>query len=181
MKSLKLIVKGYVQRVGYRQVVERIARESNITGYVKNLKDGNVEIIAQQEKEEVLNNFSKAIKIQKYPIDVKEVQIEHVEIEKYNIFEVVIGPFEEEFSDRMNEARWALDNINENLGAKIDKTNEKLDSFAGSTMERFDTVDTKYGKISNRLDKLDAVPGYLERMSNSLEKLVEAFLGAGKK
>jgi hypothetical protein len=39
MKTLKITVRGYVQKVGYREEVEQIARELGIVGYAKNLKD----------------------------------------------------------------------------------------------------------------------------------------------
>ena len=48
------------------------------------------------------------------------------------------------------------------VGGKIDNLGIKLDSFSNATTDRFDTVDTKYGKISDRL----------ERICVSLEELV---------
>jgi acylphosphatase len=39
-------VRGRVQGVGFRWFVERAARELGLTGYVKNLDDGRVEVYA---------------------------------------------------------------------------------------------------------------------------------------
>ncbi len=39
-------VRGRVQGVGFRWFVERAARELDLTGYVKNLDDGRVEVYA---------------------------------------------------------------------------------------------------------------------------------------
>jgi acylphosphatase len=39
-------VRGRVQGVGFRWFVERVARELDLTGYVKNLDDGRVEVYA---------------------------------------------------------------------------------------------------------------------------------------
>ncbi len=39
-------VSGMVQGVGYRYFVERAARHLNLTGYVRNLRDGRVEAYA---------------------------------------------------------------------------------------------------------------------------------------
>jgi acylphosphatase len=39
-------VRGRVQGVGFRYFVERAARELGVTGYVKNLDDGRVEVYA---------------------------------------------------------------------------------------------------------------------------------------
>ncbi len=41
------IVFGKVQRVGYRDFVEKIALERGLTGWVKNREDGAVEIVFQ--------------------------------------------------------------------------------------------------------------------------------------
>ena len=39
-------VRGLVQGVGFRYFVQRIAQELGVTGYVKNLGDGRVEVYA---------------------------------------------------------------------------------------------------------------------------------------
>lgn len=41
------IVSGKVQRVGYRDFVQRMAKERGLKGWVKNREDGTVEILAQ--------------------------------------------------------------------------------------------------------------------------------------
>lgn len=53
--AAKIIVKGRVQGVGYRYFASREARLRKISGYVKNLYNGDVEIVAQGEKEMILN------------------------------------------------------------------------------------------------------------------------------
>lgn len=45
MKTLGIIVSGRVQKGGYRRVVDEIAYNLGINGYVKNLEDKTVEII----------------------------------------------------------------------------------------------------------------------------------------
>ena len=41
------VVFGKVQKVGYRDFVEKIARERGLTGWIKNREDGAVEIVLQ--------------------------------------------------------------------------------------------------------------------------------------
>lgn len=41
------IATGKVQRVGYRDFVERYARDHGLTGWVKNREDGSVEMVVQ--------------------------------------------------------------------------------------------------------------------------------------
>ncbi|TLU88473.1 MAG: acylphosphatase [Chlorobium sp.] len=42
-----LIVSGHVQGVGYRMFIHRVASGLNLSGWVRNLPDGTVEIDAQ--------------------------------------------------------------------------------------------------------------------------------------
>lgn len=42
----KYVVSGRVQGVGFRFFVERVANQSKLRGYVRNLADGNVEAYA---------------------------------------------------------------------------------------------------------------------------------------
>lgn len=48
--AVRIVVSGVVQGVGYRYFIARAASELNLTGYVKNLWDGNVEIYAEGDK-----------------------------------------------------------------------------------------------------------------------------------
>ena len=45
---------GRVQGVGFRWNVKDVSSEYSVTGYVKNLSDGSVEMLAEGEQEEVL-------------------------------------------------------------------------------------------------------------------------------
>ena len=49
MPRYNTIVKGRVQGVGFRYFVQGIARQMKLTGWVKNLDNGNVELEAQSE------------------------------------------------------------------------------------------------------------------------------------
>ncbi|MFQ5818195.1 MAG: acylphosphatase, partial [Terriglobia bacterium] len=42
----RYLVSGFVQGVGFRFFVERVARQLSVGGYVKNLRDGRVEVYA---------------------------------------------------------------------------------------------------------------------------------------
>ena len=51
---------GRVQGVGFRFTAESIANDLGVTGWVKNLGDGRVEIVAEQE-EDALKDFLERI------------------------------------------------------------------------------------------------------------------------
>lgn len=49
----RLVLKGRVQGVGYRYFVLRLAQKFEVTGVVRNLPSGEVEVIAEGKREEV--------------------------------------------------------------------------------------------------------------------------------
>lgn len=58
-KQVHLIIFGNVQGVGYRYFAEKVSRQLNIKGYVKNLPDGNVEAVLVGSDEQILSAISK--------------------------------------------------------------------------------------------------------------------------
>lgn len=48
--AVHIVARGLVQGVGFRYFVARHADRFNLTGYVKNLYNGDVEIVAQGER-----------------------------------------------------------------------------------------------------------------------------------
>lgn len=71
---LNAIVKGYVQGVGYRFFAVRKAKEYGLKGWVKNLKDGNVQVVAEGERS-ILEEFIKDLKIGPYSANVTDMDI----------------------------------------------------------------------------------------------------------
>jgi acylphosphatase len=49
----RMLVSGMVQGVGFRFFTCRTAEKYMLTGYVKNLNDGDVEVVAEGKKEDV--------------------------------------------------------------------------------------------------------------------------------
>jgi acylphosphatase len=55
MKRVHVVFSGRVQGVGFRYSVCRIAAEYKVTGFVRNLLDGDVELIAEGEQQELFD------------------------------------------------------------------------------------------------------------------------------
>ncbi|MGC8976330.1 MAG: acylphosphatase [Candidatus Ratteibacteria bacterium] len=61
MKRYHIYISGRVQGVGFRWYAQRIAKNIDILGWVKNLPDGKVEIVAEGN-EENLERFIEELK-----------------------------------------------------------------------------------------------------------------------
>ena len=68
-KQLHLFYTGRVQGIGFRYTVADIASQKKVSGWVKNLSDGRVEILAEAEEDVLVNlleyvsgHFSRYIK-----------------------------------------------------------------------------------------------------------------------
>ncbi|MDD5130820.1 MAG: acylphosphatase [Candidatus Omnitrophica bacterium] len=73
-KQLHIYYSGLVQGIGFRYALEDIARDQNVYGWVKNLEDARVEVVAEAE-EEYLHNFLQKVN-QQFPRYIKDVSIE---------------------------------------------------------------------------------------------------------
>jgi acylphosphatase len=61
MKRMQIFFSGTVQGVGFRFTAERLARRFSVSGFVRNLDDGRVEVVAEGE-EKALEDFLTAIR-----------------------------------------------------------------------------------------------------------------------
>ncbi|MBI3011329.1 MAG: acylphosphatase [Candidatus Omnitrophica bacterium] len=87
-KRLHVFYSGRVHGVGFRMTAEEVARELGIVGWVKNLRDGRVEVVAEAE-EEVLERFLNAIRTgpMKPFIQREEVSWDHAS-DSFDEFEI---------------------------------------------------------------------------------------------
>jgi acylphosphatase len=87
-KQIKATVSGIVQGVGFRAFVYSLAREYNLKGYVKNLYDGDVEIVCEGD-ENLIRDFYKRVKIGSRFSRVTNLEIIVMEFEnKFTSFEI---------------------------------------------------------------------------------------------
>ncbi len=104
MKRANIIVKGEVQRVGYRDAVVKLARKLKIVGFVENLKHYDVRIIAEGEDANI-DLFIERIEIRKFPMDVESTEVSFETYEgEFEYFEIKRGDWHEELLERLDTA-----------------------------------------------------------------------------
>jgi acylphosphatase len=61
VSTARFLVRGRVQGVGFRWFVSRQAQGLGVTGYVRNLVDGSVEVLAHAASAEVLQRLEEQL------------------------------------------------------------------------------------------------------------------------
>ena len=88
MKKIKAIVSGKVQGVGFRMYTHSQARQLGVRGYVRNLSNGDVEIIAVGEVEAV-NRLVEWAKSGSPSAIVKNLNLDLIsDVEEFEGFEI---------------------------------------------------------------------------------------------
>jgi len=124
MQRAVITAKGDVQRVGYRDTVQKIARDLEITGCIRNIEPYDVRMIAEGY-EKKLKQFIEAIKTERYPIFVKDLDVEWGDATaEFEYFKIIRGDWTEELFERVDVAGALLYRSME-LGEKNIKLGEK--------------------------------------------------------
>ena len=136
MKKVTLHISGNVQRVGYRAKVISIANALGIKGFIQNLSDGRVKIIAQGEQSE-LDMLIQAINISNSLINVTNIEQEYSTYsDDYEGFNKVVRDGETDerldnaidlFKKLITVTEDGFSNLGKELGDKIDRVGDKVD------------------------------------------------------
>ena len=87
-KRLTAYFKGRVQGVGFRYTTERISRQFKVMGFVRNLQDGRVELVAEGT-ENILSDFLEAVRTSFLSSHIEDVETSWTEPEKtFKRFEI---------------------------------------------------------------------------------------------
>ncbi len=126
MKRFVATARGRVQRVSYREHVYNEALERDISGYVMNLKNKEVEIVAEGSERD-LRDFIDAINITQRPIVVRSFTIRWEEATgEYADFEIIRGEVLEELFERIDYAGNVLHSMDMKFDQMLDKQDQTL-------------------------------------------------------
>jgi len=76
--TVRIFVLGFVQGVGFRRFIRKNAQKLGIKGWVRNTKDGRVEIVAQGTKEQI-DDLKKIAEKGSIFSDVKGIVVDNLE------------------------------------------------------------------------------------------------------
>ena len=158
MKRFSAVAAGRVQRVGFREHVYRETFDKDISGYVKNLDNGEVEIVAEGSEED-LRALVDRINIIRYPIAVKSFTIKWQEATgEFTSFEIIRGDLQEELFERVDFAGTIMYQTLENSELSLKKQDQMLDKQDQSLQLQhtmLDKQDQMLEKQDRMLDKQD--------------------------
>jgi Acylphosphatases len=152
-------VSGKVQMAGYRSRVVIIAKAFDLRGYVRNLPDGRVKIVAEGSKAD-LERFLAAIRIENTLIKVEDIEAEFSDAEgAYEDFFKVAG--ERETDSRLDVAAEHLkelisvvrDGFKDN-GSRLDGIGTSLKEISGKQDRMIDKIDEAREDIVSTQDEI---------------------------
>ncbi len=134
MKRVEILARGEVQRVGFRDVVQRIARNLALSGTVENQEPYDVRIVGEG-KEEALKEFVDALRIGDGPIQVRQLEVRWTSATgEFPYFKILRGDWQEELGERFDVAvgllHRGIELGEENLAVSrmmLDKQDQMLD------------------------------------------------------
>ena len=175
MNKIKATVSGRIQNVGYRAKVIRIVKDFGLTGFIQNLDDGQVKIIAESKNGD-FGKFIDAIRIKNTLIDVVDVEVEYADAtgDFADFYKLVGGGETDErldkasdylkemievmssgFSDMssgFSDMRSGFENLGSKMDAMIEKQDDATTEIRGLREDMKTYMDRKFGEIESELD-----------------------------
>jgi acylphosphatase len=163
MRRLEIIAKGEVQRVGFRDSVQRAARRLGISGTVQNLEPYDVKIVAEGQVDS-LEKFIQVLRKQKPPIFVQDLEIQWAEATgEFQYFRIIRGEWQEELAERFDAAIVLLHQSVDLTEQNLMVSRENL-SISKLMLDKQDKMLDKQDKMLEKQDKM------LEKQDKMLEK-----------
>jgi len=167
MERARIIVKGRVQKVGYRDLVAEVANSLDIGGRAKNLPDGTVRIIAESEKD-VLEKFISLIQ----PRDDPMIKVTGVDVKfepasgEFEYFDIEYEDFDKEGFERIGVAAVYLKRLDKGQNKMLEKQDQMLEK-QDQMLEKQDQM-LEMEKQDQMLEKQDQM---LEKQDKTIEVL----------
>ena len=149
INEVELIVFGDIQGVGYRQYVASIGRKLKLIGYVKNLKDGTVQIQCKGD-EKAINEFKKKINV-KNPDAAPLIVVDGMNEKKLTRGKIKQKTFEEIYDEPSAEMSQGFSTGMKYINLFNNNTQENLNLLRSETKSSFQRMDEKYDAISQAM------------------------------
>ena len=174
MQRLTAYVSGKVRKTGYRARVLTIARDFGLKGYVQNLDDGRVKVVAEGETGD-LESLLAALDIKNTIINVVDIKSEYSSAtgDFDNFVKVVSGGETDQRLDVAAELLTKLIVVNEKILDEIKATRKELtethEDLNESINESRDSVVSEIREL--RVDLKENLEGRLIRIESDVSQI----------
>ncbi|WP_048145104.1 acylphosphatase [Methanothrix harundinacea] len=178
MERSVILVSGRVQKVGYRSKVIALAQEMGIVGWVGNLPDGRVKVVAEGDAA-VLDRFASALKVKNSLIEVAAVEVErHDATGEFDDFSKLVDRGETDSRlDRSAELLKELIDVTRHgfsdLGQKMDRMLDKQDQMLDKQDETIAAIKGIDSKMDRMLDKQDIMIDKQDQMLDKQDQMLD--------
>ncbi len=178
MERATIIVDGIVQGVGFRYKVRAGAVSLGVTGYVKNLDDETVEIVAEGSKQDIESLIQKMRNFGE-PVVVKGIKVSRQKATgEFRSFRIVVGDMLAEMVEGFATGNMHFEISHRKQDQMLDKQDQMLD-------KQDQTIATIQGYSEKMLDKQDqtiaTIQGYSEKMLDKQDQTIATIQGYSEK
>ncbi|HSD58155.1 MAG TPA: acylphosphatase [Methanotrichaceae archaeon] len=182
MQRLIARISGKVQRAGYRGKVVTIAKAFGLRGYVQNLSDGRVKVVAEGDEAD-LERFANALMMKNSIIYVTNVEKQLMPATgEYDGFAKIVD--EGETDSRLDAAMGHLKDLieltrqsvshQEKMLGKQDQMLEKMDQMLGKQDQMLGKLDYAEKNIVLKLDDVqESIVGEIKELRSDIKPLVD--------
>ena len=177
MNRLVAYVSGQVQKVGYRRRVVDMAKAFGLKGWVENLEDGRVKIVAEGDDEK-LKWFESCIDIKNTLIQVSSIDKDYSPANgEFSRFVKLVD--DNETDSRLDKGVEAINNVIKAVNGvvrAIEDMNLNLSKRIDNLGDKIDTIGVKIDILGDKIDtmsvKIDSIDGKMGSMLNKQDDLI---------
>ncbi|MEM4386849.1 MAG: acylphosphatase, partial [Candidatus Nitrosocaldus sp.] len=152
--------------------VKHIAMKHKVKGYVKNLDDGRVEIVAEGD-DEPISRFLEDIRIRREPIYVEDMDVRYEEpTGEFKTFKIITGSLEEEMTEGFSTGALYFNVMlakQDQMLAKQDQMLNKQDQMLAKQDQMLNKQDQMLAKQDQMLAKQDQTLGKLDEIIHKID------------
>lgn len=195
MIKAELLVKGAVQKAGYRDYVQEAARGLGVKGFVENLRDDSVRIVCEAE-EPIIEEFIELVDVEKDLIAVESIEVvgRGPGVGEFEYFDIKYGPLEEELGERLvaaykiavasreeikasrgdigslrEETREGFKGLREDIGSLREETKSGFKELGGGIEAMHTDMNRNFAEMAGRYDVIsDRLGEAVETMKREL-------------
>ena len=147
MERATIIVSGMVQGVGFRYTVRASAASLKISGYVKNLEDGTVEIVAEGARQNtglLIQNIRSAVE----PAIVEDALVSYQKATgEFKSFSIMPGDILKEMVEGFATENALLVRSNEKQDGMLEKQDQTVSEIQGLSNNMHDMMDRRFQRL----------------------------------